>query len=97
MAGVQYHLFGLSLGTGFSFSRNTTDYETSDLKTGSDTYIFLLKVSIYNNLANKIIKLDRWMSSLILTILHKNITTNNNIGALISEDYSCYTYIKINK
>ncbi|KAJ8440354.1 hypothetical protein Cgig2_012790 [Carnegiea gigantea] len=31
------------VGTGFSFSRNTSDYITGDLKTASDTYIFLLK------------------------------------------------------
>ncbi|XP_021761754.1 serine carboxypeptidase-like 20 [Chenopodium quinoa] len=32
------------VGTGFSFSRNTSDYITGDLKTAKNTHIFLLKI-----------------------------------------------------
>lgn len=31
-------------GVGLSYSKNTSDYDTGDLKTASDSHTFLLKV-----------------------------------------------------
>jgi serine carboxypeptidase-like clade 1 len=31
-------------GTGYSYSKNVSDYKTGDIRTASDTHTFLLKV-----------------------------------------------------